>query len=143
SALPEARALGEAIAPRVDWSIDWPASARRLASIHPVAPTGTAYVLVRHAGAPAGARLRVEIEWEEHARMKWSAVTLDASGKPRGRVAIPAMARGVEAHGTIAELDGADAILLAGTNVGDADVPFDPDDDVWEPHGFLVTVASE
>ncbi len=66
--LPEARPLGAALTPRMDWAIDWPTTPRRLASPIGIAPTGSAYVLVRRAGAPSGSRLRLEAEWESTRR---------------------------------------------------------------------------
>jgi hypothetical protein len=34
-------------------------------------------------------------------------------------------------------------VLLVGVNAGDPAYAFDPDEAVWEPHGWLVTLASE
>jgi hypothetical protein len=141
--LPEARPLGDAILPRIDWVVDWPSKPRRLAAPFPVAPTGSSYVLVRRAGAPAGARLRVEADWEQHAAFRWTVVKLDAKGREIGRVAIAAPPRATEAQATITGLDAADALLVVATNVGDPYVPLDPDDERFEPHGWLVTLAAE
>ena len=44
-----------------------------------VAPTGASYVVVDHAAAPPGAKLRLEAEWEDYGRMRWVAVKLDDS----------------------------------------------------------------
>jgi hypothetical protein len=141
--LVEARPLGAALAPRIDWTIDWPQTARRLASPYPLAPTGSSYVLVRHAGAPSGSRLRIEAEWEQHAAIRWTAVKLDAAGREIARIPIAAAPRATEAQGTIVDLDGADAVLVVATNVGDPFVKLEPDDERFEPHGWLVTLAAE
>ncbi len=141
--LPEARPLGSALAPRLDWEIDWPAAARRLASPAGIAPTGSAYVLIHRAGAPSGSRLRLEASWEQHAAIRWTAVKLDAAGRELARIPIAAAPRATEAQGTIVDLDAAEAILVVGTNVGDPFVPFDPDDACFEPHGWLLTIAGE
>jgi len=141
--LPETRTLGDAARVTVDWDLPWPSKPRRLAPRAPVAPTGASYVVVRHAGAPPGARLRVEIEWEEHALFRWAFVKLDASGRELGRVPIPTRERAREAQMTLVDLDGVDRVLLVGANVGDPAYRFDPDDEVWEPHGWLVTIAAE
>ncbi|MGO9000096.1 MAG: hypothetical protein ACLQVI_42760 [Polyangiaceae bacterium] len=141
--LPESRPLGAAIEPRIDWTIGWPATPRRLASPLPLAPTGSAYVLVSHAGAPAGARLRVEAAWEQHAAIRWTVVKLDAAGRELGRIPIAAPPRATEAQATIIDLDAAASLLVVATNVGDPYVPFDPDDERFEPHGWLVTLAAE
>ncbi len=139
-----ARASRDEVSPvTLDWDIAWPASPKRLAPRAPVFPTGSSYVKIRREGAAVGARLRVEITWEEHALFRWTLVKLDADGRELGRVGIKAPNRATEAQMTLADLGGVDSLLLVGTNVGDPTYRFDPDDDVWEPHGWLVTLASE
>ena len=44
---------------------------------------------------------------------------------------------------TVVDLEGVARILVVGTNAGDPSFRFDPNDEVWEPHGWTVTVASE
>jgi hypothetical protein len=139
----EARTLGDAARVAVDWDVPWPTRPKRLAPRAPVFPTGSSYVVVRRAGALPGARLRVELAWEEHALFRWTLVKLDASGRELGRVGIPARERATEAQITLVDLDRVDRVLLVGTNVGDPRYRFDPDDEIWEPHGWLVTLASE
>jgi hypothetical protein len=141
--LPEARPLGEATLPRLDWTLDWPDTPRRLASPVGVEATGSAYVLVHRAGAPPGARLRVEAAWEQHSAIRWTAVKLDAAGRELGRIPVPSTPRSTEAQTTLVGLDAADAILLVATNVGDPFDPLEPDDEVFEPHGWLLTLARE
>ncbi len=141
--LPEARPLGAALATRIDWTVDWPATPRRLASPVPLAPTGSGYVLVHRAGAPPGSRLRLEADWEQHAAIRWTAVKLDAAGHEIARIPIVAAPRVTEAQGTIVDLDGAADVLVVATNVGDPFVRFDPDDERFEPHGWLLTLAAE
>ncbi|WP_394833230.1 hypothetical protein LVJ94_42680 [Pendulispora rubella] len=131
------------IAPRTDWQIDWPAKPRRLAPRDPTAPTGSAYVVVRRAGAPPGARLRVEAIWEEHAKMRWSVVKLDAGGREIARIPVASAERATETQGSIVDLDATDTLVVVGTNAGDFTPPFDPDDAVWEPHGWRLTLAAE
>ena len=131
------------VAPRTDWQIDWPAKPRRLAPRDPTAPTGSAYVVVRRAGAPPGARLRVEAMWEEHAKMRWSVVKLDAGGREIARIPVASAERATETQGTIVDLDTTDTLVVVGTNAGDFTPPFDPDDAVWEPHGWRLTLAAE
>jgi hypothetical protein len=139
--LPELRTLGDMARVPYDWDIPWPKAPRRLAPRAPVYPTGASYLLVRRAGAPSGARLRVEIDWEEHALFRWAFVKLDAAGRELGRVVIPTAERATEAQMTLVELDAVDRVLLVGVNVGDPAYAFDPDDEVWEPHAWMVTVA--
>jgi hypothetical protein len=126
---------------RIERTSDWPDKPRRFAG-NAVGPTGAAYVLVKTGNAP-GARLRVELAWEQHANMRWAAVKVDADGREIAHVAIPSQDRATEAQMTIVDLDRAASVLLVGTNVGDPLYPFDPDDEVWEPHGWTLTVASE
>ncbi|MEO8878411.1 MAG: hypothetical protein ABI461_22665, partial [Polyangiaceae bacterium] len=138
-----ARAFDPVANARRDWDIDWPKQARRLAPALPIAPTGSSYLLIRKAGAPAGSRLRIEATWEEHAAFQWLAIKLDAHGSQLGRVPIPAQDKGVSAQITLDNLDDTSAILLVVSNAGDDAVPFDPDMKAWEPHGYLVTVAAQ
>ena len=141
--LPELRTLGDAARVPLDWDIPWPSAPRRLGPRAPVHPTGSSHLLIHRAGARPGARLRAEIEWEEHALFRWAFVKLDASGRELGRVVIPTAERATQAQMTLVDLDGVDRILLVGVNTGDPAYAFDPDDEVWEPHGWLVTIAEE
>ncbi len=140
---PETRSLGDAARVPLDWDLPWPSSPRRVAPRTPVAPTGASYLVIRREGAAPGARLRVEIAWEEHALFRWALVKLDGRGRELGRVPIPAKERATEAQMTLVDLDGVDRILLVGVNAGDPAYAFDPDEVVWEPHAWLVTVAAE
>lgn len=140
---PETRALGDAARVPLDWDLPWPAKPKRVAPRVPVAPSGASYLVIRRDGAAPGARLRVEIAWEEHALFRWALVKLDGRGRELGRVPIPAKERATEAQMTLVDLDGVDRILLVGVNAGDPAYAFDPDEVVWEPHGWLVTVAAE
>ena len=141
--LPELRTLGDAARVPLDWDIPWPSAPRRLGPRAPVHPTGSSYLLIRRDGTRPGARLRVEIEWEEHALFRWAFVKLDASGRKLGRVVIPTAERATQAQMTLVDLEGVDRVLLVGVNTGDPAYTFDPDDEVWEPHGWLVTIAEE
>ena len=139
----ETRTLGDAARVKIDWDLPWPAKPKRVAPRAPVFPSGSSYLVIRREGAAREARLRVEITWEEHALFRWTFVKLDAKGRELGRVGIPARERATEAQMTLVDLEGVDRILLVGTNVGDPSYRFDPDDEVWEPHGWLVTLAAE
>jgi hypothetical protein len=141
--LPEVAALGALAHARRDWSIDWPASPRALSMPMGVAPTGFGVVEVRCATAPKSARLRLEASWEEHARMRWAFVRLGADGRPMSRVLVPSTPKATSAQMTLVDLDGVASVLVVGANVGAWEAPFDPDDGVWEPHGWLVTLAAE
>jgi hypothetical protein len=127
-------------APRLAWRLPWPATARRLASPVPPAPTGASYVLVSREGAPPGSKLRLEAEWEDYCRMRWVAVKLDAAGKPLGEMPIAASDRATHASVTLELLDGAHDVLVVGVNVGSTEHAFDPNQGEWEPHGWLLTL---
>lgn len=141
--LPESRTLGDAAALRFDWDIPWPSAPRRLAPRAPTYPLGASYVRVSTEGAPTGARLRFEIDWEEHAAMAWTVVRLDRSGRELGRIPVRARDRATEAALTVVDLAGTGSVVLVGVGNGDPFHRFDPDDAVWEPHGWLVTLAEE
>jgi len=140
---PETRTLGDSARVTMDWDIPWPRQAKRLAPRAPVEPSGSSYLVIHRAGAAPGARLRVEIAWEEHALFRWAFVKLDASGRELGRVVIPTRERATEAQMTLVDMDAVDRVMLVGVNVGDPAYRFDPDDETWEPHGWLVTIAEE
>jgi hypothetical protein len=140
---PEAAPLGPLARARRDWIIDWPAKARALTLPTGLAPTGSSVLEVRCAGAPKGARLRMEATWEEHARMRWAMVKLDDAGRPVGRVLVPTTPKATSAQMSLVELDGVAAVLVVAANVGAWTEPFDPDDGVWERHGYVVTLAAE
>jgi len=128
--------------PRLAWRVPWPAQARRFASPEPVAPTGASYVWIDHAGAPAGASLRLEATWEDYARMRWTVVKMDAAGHPTAVVPISTQHLATSAAITVEMLDGVDHLLVVGVNVGSTEHPFDPDQGWWEPHGWLLTIQA-
>lgn len=142
-ALPEARSLGAAGAVVPAWDLPWPATPRRLASPLPVAPLGASYLRVDTSSAPKGARLRVEAAWEEHASFRWAAVKVDAAGQPVAQVPFPSVVRATEVRGDVLNLEGVAAVWLVAMNAGDPAFGFDPDDEVWEPHGWLLTLAGQ
>jgi hypothetical protein len=128
---------------RVGWHVPWPSTGRRFASPVPVAPTGASYVVVDVAGAPAGAKLRVEATWEDFGRMRWEIVKLDAQGAALADVPVTSLPLGTSASMTVESLDGVDRLLIAGANVGSTEHPFDPDQGWWEPHGWLLTLEGQ
>jgi len=128
---------------RIAWRLPWPARARRLASPEPVAPTGASLVRVDLAGAPPGAKLHVEAEWEDYCRMRWVVAKLDASGKLLAQIPIGSLDRGTQAAATVEKLEGVDHVLVAGVNLGSTEHAFNPDQGEWEPHGWLLTLGGE
>jgi hypothetical protein len=130
-------------APTLTWSIPWPLEERHLASGDPVSPTGSSYVAVDRAGAPRGARLRVEATWEDYARMRWIVLKIDATGKMIDELPIPSTDRATGAAMTVENLDAVDHIVVVGVNLRSTEMPFDPDDGIWEPHGWVLSLASQ
>jgi hypothetical protein len=128
---------------RIAWHIPWPQSARRLASPEPVSPTGASYVLVDHAGARAGSKLRMEAQWEDYGRLRWVVMKIDSAGQTTAVLPVTSLVRGTRASMTVESLDAVDRILIVGINVGSTEHPFDPDQAEWEPHGWLLTLAAE
>jgi hypothetical protein len=141
--MPETRSLGDAGRLRLEWEIGWPARPRRLASRGGIAPTGAAYVAIDCSSAPRGAGLRIEAQWEEHAKLRWAAVKVDGAGHESASVAIPSPERATESRMTLIDLERVARVFLVGTNAGDPLDPFDPNDGVWEPHGWIVSVAAD
>jgi hypothetical protein len=137
------RTLGDGARVPLDWDLPWPTKPKRVAPRAAVYPGGASYLVIHRGAAPPGARLRVEVAWEEHALFRWAFVKLDAQGRELGRVPIPTRERATEAQMTLVDLDGVDRIMLVGVNAGDPSYRFDPDDEIWEPHAWLVTLASE
>jgi hypothetical protein len=75
--------------------------------------------------------------------MRWAVVKRDAAGREISHLLVPVAERATEAQVSVVDLDGADSLLIVGANAGDAAYPFDPDDAIWEPHGWLLTLAAE
>jgi hypothetical protein len=125
----------------VGWHIPWPDHARRLASPTAVAPTGASYVMIDHAGAPPGASLRVEAQWEDYGRMKWAVIKLDAAGHALAMLPITSPRLATSAALTVELIDAVDRLVVVGVNVGSTEHPFDPDQGWWEPHGWVLTVS--
>jgi hypothetical protein len=126
--------------PALAWSIPWPTQARRLAPAEPVAPTGISYVRVDRALAPAGARLRLEAQWEDFARMRWVVLKRDAADKTLAELVVTSTDRATAASMTVEGLDRVDHLLIVVQNLGSTEHPFYPNQGEWEPHGWLLTL---
>jgi hypothetical protein len=137
------RALDLELPVALDWDVGWPAVARTLSATTPIAPTGSSYVRIDTAARKTGSRLRIDATWEEHARIRWTVVKLDAARHELARWEAKAQPKATEAHLQIVDLDGAAALLVVAANVGPWTGQFDPDDAPWEPHGWLLTIAQE
>jgi hypothetical protein len=129
--------------PSAAWTIAWPVHARRLASPSPVAPTGSSTIVVDHEGAARGARLRIEAQWEDYARMRWTAVKVDAEGNALQSIPVRAPDRATHASITLEDLDGVHRVVVIGANVGSTERPFRQGRSEWEPHGWTLTLGAE
>jgi hypothetical protein len=136
----ESKPLGAFGKVQTDWAIPWPDRPRRLASVVPVGATGAAYLSIDLAGAPKAARLRLAMQWEERAMLRWAVVKVAADGKPIAQYDVTQVPRGTTAQLTLEDLAGGAKLVVVGANVGDPRVRLDPDDAPWEPHGWLVTI---
>lgn len=140
---PEIGAIGAPLAP--DFDLPWPATGttKSVAMSAGLAPTGATTIRVRRAGALPGTRLRVEIQWEQLAKLRWVALKLDARGAITQRLPFGVADKATEAALSVGELDASESVLLVGTNVSTWDEAFDPETTAFEPHGWVVSVASE
>jgi hypothetical protein len=129
--------------PGLAWHASWPVHARRLASPEPVSPTGASFVRVDLAGAPPGAKLHVEAEWEDYGRMRWVVEKVDATGHVLALKFIDSLDRSTRAAATVEKLEDVDHLVVIGVNVGSTEQAFNPDQGEWEPHGWLLTLAAE
>lgn len=125
--------------PRPAWRLPWPQQARRLADPVPVAPTGAVYVEVDRA-SEAQSALRLEIEWEDYGRMRWTAAKLDDQGALLGVIPIVSTTTATRAAMTLEALEHVKRLVIVGVNVGSTEHAFDPDAGEWERHGWLLTV---
>jgi hypothetical protein len=129
--------------PELAWSLPWPILARRVTPAAPVAPTGVSYVRVDHKGAPPGAKLRLEAQWEDYARMRWVVLKRDAADRTLSELAVTSTDRATAASMTIEELDGVDNLLIVVQNLGSTEHAFNPNQGEWEPHGWLLTLEGQ
>ncbi len=125
------------------WHLPWPLRPRRVVSSAPVSPTGAAYVFIDRVGAPRGSKLRLEMEWEDYGRFRWSVVKLDRAGHSVGELSVTSLDRATRAATTVESLDDVDAVVLVGVGLPATPGSFDPHQGESEPHGWLLTVESE
>ena len=135
-------ALGDGGAVAFDWEVDFPDHPRALSPRRPLAPLGSAYFVVKTAGAQT-ASLRVEATWEERARMKLAVVKIDKDGREIGRLPIASLKKATNAGLSVVDLTGVDRLMVVAINTGDPRVQFDPDDLEWQPHGLVVSIAPD
>ncbi|WP_172824849.1 NAD(P)H-quinone oxidoreductase [Pajaroellobacter abortibovis] len=140
--LPEMGSLGEVAHIQPAWDISWPERPRRLASPRGISPTGAAYIRVDTHTSPPGASLRIELEWESYARMKWAIVKSNSDGSSQSQLLIPSYENATEAQTTVSDLGGTAVLWIIGLALGEPHTLFHPETSHLEPHGWMLTLAS-
>jgi hypothetical protein len=128
---------------RFDWSLPYTSLPRRVSPERPIDPSGSTYIWIDLSGAPKGARLAFQLQWEGPVPFRWALLRIDRDGFEASRVVITPQQKSTLAERNLDALDGMAGVALVGVNVGDlrSDDPFDPDVAPYEPHGYVVTVA--
>jgi hypothetical protein len=141
---PETAFAGSAGRVRFDWSVPYATLPRRLSPVRPIEPTGATYTWIDMAGAPANARLVFRVEWETPVPFRWALVRVGNDGTEVSRVLVTAQQRASSAEKNLDALEGLAGVVVVGVNVGDLalDDPFDPDHAPYEPHSYVLTVAT-
>jgi hypothetical protein len=140
---PERLWAGDAGRVRFDWIVKASSLPRRVAPLRPLEPLGAAYVWLELDRVSLNATLGFRAEWEAPTLFRWTVIAVDATGHLLKRYDLPYVENATVAERTIVDYQGADALLVVGTNLGGVDLahPFDPDQEPWEPHSFTVYLA--
>jgi hypothetical protein len=75
--------------------------------------------------------------------MRWIVLKIDAAGHVIDELTIPSTDRATGAAMTVENLDAVDRVVVVGVNLRSTEMPFDPDDGIWEPHGWVLSLASQ
>jgi len=142
---PETAFSGSAGRVRFDWSVPYASLPRRLSPERPIDPTGATYTWVDLRGAPPQTRLVFRVEWEAPVPFRWALVRIASDGTEASRVLVTSQQKTTVAERNLDALDGLSGIAVVGVNIGDLalDDPFDPDHTPYEPHSYVLTVATE
>jgi hypothetical protein len=129
-------------APSFDWVLPFASLPRRV-RLTPIEPTGAALLWVDLTGAPPGAPLGFQAEWEPPAQFQWVLVRIGADGRELGRLEVPFQQKETSVEARLVDLGDAKGVLIAGAHLEevDGDHPFDPDVAPFEPHGAMVYVV--
>jgi hypothetical protein len=140
---PELLWSGDAGRVRFDWSVPSSTLPRRVAPLRPIEPLGAAYLWIDLDRVALNAALGFRAEWEAPVIFRFSVLALDSNGQLLQRYDLPYIENATQVERSIVDYQGADALLVVGTNLGGVDLahPFDPDHEPWEPHGFTVYLA--
>jgi len=128
---------------RFDWSIPFSTLPRRVASLHPIEPTGAFYLWLELDRVPSGAALGVEVEWEHPVPFKWAIVRVGKNGQELSRLDVPYQEAGTSFEQRVVDLEAAAGLIILGINVGDTEIdyPFDPDIAPFEAQACTVYLA--
>lgn len=112
-----------------EWSVPYSSLPRRLAPLHPLSPTGAAYVWLDLAGAPKDAEITFVADWELPAVFRWSLVKVDKNGAESGRIDVAGIVGTTHVERTVVLREELAGLIVVGTNTGGLDrtMPFDPD----------------
>jgi hypothetical protein len=126
-----------------DWKIAYSSLPRKVASARAIEPMGTSAVWLDLDGVPLGARLGVQIEWEEPVSFRWLVVGVDREGREVARWDVPYLERGTRVEKTLMNYEHAAGLMFIGINLGGVDLqhPFDPDSEPWEAHAYTLYLA--
>nr|MBP9114285.1 hypothetical protein [Polyangiaceae bacterium] len=126
----------------VRWSVEWPKNARKLTTFEGLDPLGWVAIDVATAQRKKDAGLRIEIDWEESANMRWGLVKLDGAGRSIGTNVMPVVPRSAQAAWSFAELGDAATLRIVGTFTSEWAVPID-EEESWTPRGWVVSIVEE
>ena len=138
--LPSVGWAGEFGRVRFDWVIDWSSLPRRVASAHPIDPTGSVYVWLRLDEPPGASTLAMQAQWESPTEFAWVLVGIGSDGRERSRFVVPYLQRATSVEYRLENFADATSLVIVGTNLGgvDASHPFDPDVTPFEGHACTV-----
>jgi hypothetical protein len=136
--------LGDAGRVRFDWTLKASSLPRRVAPLRPLQPFGSAYIWLELDQLALGTTLAFRANWEAPSTFRFTLAAVDAEGNLLKRHDLPYVPSATSAERTLVDYEGAAALLIVGTNLGDIDRthPFDPDHEPFEPHGFTVYIAA-
>jgi hypothetical protein len=141
---PESAFLGSFGRIRFEWSLPYASLPRRVSPDRPIEPSGATYVWIDLGSAPPTARLAFRVEWEPPVLFRWALLRIRPDGSEASRVLIVPQQKSTSAERNLEDLEGLAGVAVVGVNIGDLrpDDPFDPDEAPYEPHGYVLTVAS-
>lgn len=132
-----------------EWSIPYSTLPRRVAPLHPLEPTGAAYVWIDLASAPKDGEITLVADWELPAVFRWTIVKVDKNGAETGRIDVAGIVGDTHVERTVVLREELAGLIVVGANTGGLDrtLPFDPDagEDTPEapahmPHAYEITI---